>query len=463
VLIYPPAEPFFIRTTKIFYGLDPPLGLLYLAALLENEGDHVTILDFSAEPYEEQKVTRALNNADAVGITVLSPALEQTKQVITLIKTHQPDLPILIGGPHCTLLPQSVLIELPADICVHGDGEPPLRDLRAALLSSTPPTDIPGVSIRTKTGIHHGPPAQPLQRLDDVPFPARHLVSHYTYGRQFNPGLKPGQFTSMLASRGCPYSCRFCSRASTHQHRYQTRTVENILAELREIHDQGYRHIAFVDDCFPANINHATQLFDRIKNESLDLIISLTATRVDLADPTLYKTMRQAGVAHVQYGLESGNQDILDYYHKHITLDQIRHAVHLSHTTGFFTLGSFILGAPFETQEHFKKTIAFACSLPLDSASFLPLRYMLGSPLWLDAVATGHLLPTDYCVPADKNRGLGQYTTEQLFQRCQQAHRAFYGRPTFAVHLLTHTLRTNDPSFLHAYLSTLFSSLKEFL
>ena len=96
--------------------------------------------------------------------------------------------------------------------------------------------------------------------------------------------------------------------------------------------------------------------------------------------------MKLAGVTHIQFGLESGNQDVLDFYHKQTTVETIKKAVHMSHETGFFTIGSFIFGAPFETTQHFNRTLLFAKSLPLDSVSFLPLRYMIGSELWNQAV-----------------------------------------------------------------------------
>ncbi len=316
------------------------------------------------------------------------------------------------------------------------------------------------MTTRIKDTLTHGPPATPITDLDTIPFPARHLVRQYTYGRAYDPRLKQGQFTSILASRGCPYSCRFCSRGSISMHRYRMRSPENILAELRTLDDQGYTHVAFVDDCFPVDTKQATALFDGIRNESFDFTFTITATRVDLADVALYKKMRQAGVAHLQFGLESGNQDVLDYYQKRTTIDAIRRAVHLSADAGFFTIGTFILGAPIETTAHLKQTTQFACTLPLDSVSFLPLRYMVGSALWDEAVTAGKIKPNEYCVTADKNKGLGTFTSQELLQYCHQAQRRFYSRPIFALRLLKHTIHNNDPSFLQSYLSYARSSLK---
>jgi anaerobic magnesium-protoporphyrin IX monomethyl ester cyclase len=461
LLIYPPPESFFIRTSRVFYGLSPPLGLLSIAKILENDGDNITILDFSAEAFDEQKLMKAIKNADVIGISVLSSSLNEVKKLIQRIRQYKPNLPILIGGPHCTLVPEKALKETQATVCIQGDSEMILTDLKKSLNNEKNFSEIPGVYYQTNQVIDHGPPAILTKDLDCIPFPARHLIKHYTYGREYNTHLKAGEFTSIITSRGCPYNCRFCSRGSINMQRYRTRSTENIIAELKEIKKQGFRHVVFSDDCFPANKKQASSLFDAIIKEDLALKFSVTATRVDLADEDLYKKMRQAGVTHMQFGLESGNQDVLDFYHKNTTVDIIRKAVQLSHDTGFFTIGSFIFGAPFETIEHFNRTLLFAKSLPLDSVSFLPLRYMVGSELWNQAVSEGKIIENEYLVPADKNRGLGNFTKEELLTHCLRAQRSFYGRPSFFFNLLKKSLRNDDLSYVQSYLSILSSSLKE--
>ncbi len=95
----------------MLFGLAPPLGSLYLSQILENVGDHVNLIDFSVESYHEHKVTSSLENVDAVGVTVMSTAVDKASQVIKLIKDKDPDLPVIIGGPHCTLSPSDALRE----------------------------------------------------------------------------------------------------------------------------------------------------------------------------------------------------------------------------------------------------------------------------------------------------------------------------------------------------------------
>lgn len=460
LLIYPPPEPFFIQKSKVFYGLSPPLGLLYLAKILQNNGASVTLLDFSAEPYNEQRFTDALNSSDMVGMTLLTPSLEHGKELLALVKRTRPDIPLLIGGPHCTLLPKESLQETEASVCVIGDGEAVLPDIIKAFEGKKQLSEIPGILFRTAQEIKSGLTPELIKNLDNISFPARLLVKQTIYGREYNPSLKAGEFTSIITSRGCPYHCRFCSRGSISRQQYRMRSTENIIAELKEIQAQGYRHVAIVDDCFPVNRPQASELFDTIIQEGLKLKFSVTATRVDLADEDLYKKMRNAGVTHLQFGLESGNQDVLDYYNKQMTIKDIQRAVHLSNQNGFFTMGSFILGAPFETKKNFQQTVRFAKSLPLDSVSFLPLRYMVGSELWHQAVQEGKINEKEYLVLADKTHGLGMYTKEELITFCTKAQRSFYSRPAFFVNLLKKSLRNNDMTFVKSYLSILFSSLR---
>jgi radical SAM superfamily enzyme YgiQ (UPF0313 family) len=186
----------------------------------------------------------------------------------------------------------------------------------------------------------------------------------------------------------------------------------------------------------------------------------ITAARVDFADRELYSKMKEAGVVHIQFGLESGNQDVLDYYNKQITIEKIRNAVKLSHDIGFFTSGTFILGAPFETKQHFNNTIRFAKTLPLDSVSFLPLRYMAGSDLWSKAVDEGKIFADEYLVDAGSEKGLGLCTTQEIINFGKKAQQLFYLRPRFIINLLISSLRRNDFSFIKAYILLLFSFIK---
>jgi anaerobic magnesium-protoporphyrin IX monomethyl ester cyclase len=433
---------------------------LYLGKILENDGDKVDVLDFSAEEFTPGKLQRALPSVDVVGMSVVSPSLEKAHEIIQIVKEKDSAIPTVIGGPHCMILPEKALRETGADICVHGDGECVITELKQVFLGKKNLSEIPGIYYKKENVIKKGAPEKFLKDLDSVPYPARHLVKQYVYGRAWKPRIKKGEFTSIITGRGCPFNCSFCSRGAVTFHQHRARSTPGILDELRGINEKGYKYVAFMDDSFLSNKKQAHAIFDGIINEQLGMKYYITAARCDSADKELYQKMKRAGVIRIQFGLESGNQDVLDFYNKKISVDKIRDAVTLSQHSGFITCGTFILGAPFETHEHFDKTIKFAQSIPLDSVSFLPLRYMVGADLWDEAVKNKKIRSNEYVITADSKRKLGRYTQQELSNYCKKASRAFYYRPTYVYHLLKYCLQKNDFSLPQIFISVYASMIK---
>ena len=432
--------------------------MLYLAKAIEENGDKVSILDFSAEEYKEEKLKYALKKADVVGITILSFTVGKVTELVKVIKKIKPKIKIIIGGPHCSLYPGKALKETNADISVQGEGERIIKDLKKALQGKISFSEIPGVWYKENGKIKQGKPFELIKTLDAVSFPARHLLKRYVYGKEYYPKIKAGEFTTIVASRGCPFNCKFCSRNVIGMKTYRPRSTKNIIDELKEIQRQGYKVVAFEDDSCLANKKQAIELFEGIIKEKIDLKFIATAIRVDTADEKLFRLMKKAGVTHLQFGLESGNQDVLEYYNKKIDLEKIRYAVNLSSKMGFFTIGTFMLGAPFEMGKHFEKTVKFAKSLPLDSVSFLPLKYITGSELWYDAVSQGKISEDEYLVYADSKRGLGNFTHEKLIEISNSAHRQYYMRIGFVLRLLIKSLKNDNLGFVQSYLSLFFSN-----
>jgi len=443
----------------MLYGLAPPLGLLYIGSMLESKGYQVTMVDFSAEPYSLDRLKEVVRGIDVIGISVLTPSLEWVKVIIQKCRDIVPSIPIIIGGPHCTLFPEKSLSELGADICIPGDGEETFIHVLDCISRKKKLKDVPGVFSQDNSGsIFKGPAIKVIKNIDSFEIPARHLAEQYIYGRWFNPRIRKGEFTSIVFSRGCPYRCRFCSRGAIGYHQFRRRTVDNILFELEELAFQGFQYISVNDDCFPTVKQEAMDLFTGIIERNLDFRFYLNASRVNLIDQELLDIMQRAGVVHIQFGLESGSQEILDFYQKETTIEQIRDVVKRCHKMGFFTAGSFILGAPIETKKHLLETIRFAENLPLDSVSYLPLRYMAGSSLWEWAVGTGKILDSDYLVVADNNRGLGNFSKVELVTLCTNAQLRYYIRPKYFMSLLQTIVRQNKPEILISFAKILGSS-----
>jgi len=449
LLIYPPAVMFAAGEKTGSRELTvPPLGLLYLARILEDEGHIVEIIDYSAEEINLEKLKNAVNSADVIGMTVLTPSIQNAEYLSRKIKEIDPNKTLIVGGPHCSLYPKRSLEELNADISVEGEGEINISDISKALEGKKSLSEIPGVYFKLKNKIKKGPTVKFIENLDLIPFPARHLVKKYKYGQIYNSKIEKEKFTSIISSRGCPHVCKFCTRQFIGMKKYRMRSKENIIEELKELHEQDYEYIVITDDSFLSHAKRAYQIMDSVIKEKLQFEFFIQGARVDSADEKLYQKMRDAGVKGIAFGIESGNQDVLDFYNKKTTLQQIKYAINLSRKMGFITLGSFILGAPFETRKHFENTINFALSLPLDVITFFPLEYRAGSEIWEDAVEEGKIDSEEYAVQTDINRGLGMFTNEEISKFCKKAHRKFYFRPSYIMDELAKACNTKDFTFI---------------
>ena len=154
--------------------------------------------------------------------------------------------------------------------------------------------------------------------------------------------------------------------------------------------------------------------------------------------------MKKAGVETIYYGIESGNQEVLDYYNKRITLSQIEKAVKLSKEMGFIVTGSFIFGAPIETKKHLENTKKFAKKLPLDGAYFYPFNYRIGSQIWDEAVAEGIIDKEEFFLLPNMDRGLGNFSTEWLLKYVDKAYKSFYFSPRFWIRELIRAFTKRD-------------------
>ena len=412
----------------------PPLGLLYIGRSLEEEGHKVEILDLHTEANPIEKIKSSLATADIVGLSVNGENLRIVASISKEIKKIEPDIHIILGGSHSTFHPNRTLKDVSsADINVQGDGEFVIKDILKALEQDKNLSDIPGIFFRENGKIKKGKQPKLIEDLDIISFPARHLVDKYEYGKIKNIDLFEQKLTSFVSSRGCPFTCRFCSRHAFSYDTYRVRSVDNIIEEIAEI-DEKYKSLVIVDDNFMTDKKRINDIMDRIIELKTDLDLIILGARVDSADKKLYKKMKKAGVSYIGFGLESGNQEILDYYRKKIDLTQIRNAINLAREMDFMILGNFILGAPVETEKQINNTIDFACSLPLDIAVFYPLFYMYGSDIWNEANSMGKIsLEDGYSIISDKRRGLGNFTEDELRFFCEKAFKRFYYRPSYLI------------------------------
>jgi anaerobic magnesium-protoporphyrin IX monomethyl ester cyclase len=428
----------------------PPLGVLYLGSMLEHAGHDAEVIDFFIDKDPYAAIDKSIHYSDAIGLSVDNVSSQESSQIAQYIKNKDPDIPIVIGGPHCSLYQERALENITAaDVSVNGDGEHAIVDIAEAFQGTQSLSDIPGVFYRKNSKIAHGKPAEYIKNLDSIPFPARHLVTKYAYGKSSKLFMYKPRLTSLATARGCPFQCRYCHYNSIWQPFFRQRSVENVMAEFHEIIEQGYQSVMFATPIFLANRRRAHMILDELISMGSPLELFIGGNRTDITDRTLYEKMRKAGVKYLSFGLVSGSQDVIDFSGKRITVEQTRKVLRLCDNLGFFINGSFILGAPFEDRTYIQRTIEFACSLPLDSVAFNPLVYCRGSKLWKEAYAQGKIHTDDYQTFADRGADLSPFTKEEIISYCRWGMQRFFYRPQYLAHIFTKALKNDDSRWIH--------------
>jgi len=361
VLVNPP------QNTKY---AQPPMGLATIAAVLVGRGYQATVVDANALRLEPEDIIPYVADADVVGLTAMTPTVNAAVNIARQVKRANPDLLVILGGPHATLLPEETLTAAPEiDAIVRGEGEETVIELLQALQHERPLNDILGITYR-KDGEVVSNPARPTNAdLDSLPFLAYDLLPWQRY-RPHPPHGRAFPFAAIITSRGCPYRCTYCSKP-VFGTKFRAQSPQRVLEEIAfHMGSFGAKEIAFYDDVFTLDKKRAYAIADSIMKQGLRIHWTCE-TRANLVDRELLRHMKQAGCYGVAYGIESASPDMLnDTLGKDITLEQVEEAIRYSQEVGLQTTGYFMLGSPGETPESINKTIQFAKSLQLDFAQF---------------------------------------------------------------------------------------------
>ncbi|MBN1981485.1 MAG: radical SAM protein [Chitinivibrionales bacterium] len=419
----------------------PPLGLLYLATPLLEAGYSVDACDFNAETYSDEKLAQYCANADIIGISLLSFNRVHAAAIIQKIHQWRPTLPIIIGGPDCILHPRLIPNTL---LTVIHEAESIIVEIVDAVLNGTDLTAVPGIMFADKHGTPcYGNPYTPINDLDTIHFPTRELLRR-TKGYSVLGEKLSSNITSLITSRGCPKRCTFCAHGAIAYQKYRMRSSRNVLEEVERIAAEGYTIVGIVDDNFTANKKRAMEILSGIHDMKLNLRFAVQG-RVDGASQELFQQMRRAGVKLITFGLESGNQDVLDFYHKDVTVQQNRDAIVMADKAGLYTAGLFIMGAPFETKQHFNNTYRFAAQLPLDITSFWVLDYTYGSQLWEQTFGKTEFTEDEFNIPAGKERSTSAFLTDELERITRSYFFKFYSRISYWTRQIVKAIRVHDP------------------
>lgn len=442
----------------------PHLGLAYLAAVSERRGDEVMIFDADVEDESVIDVVRRFE-PHLVGITANTPQVKQAWRTAQAIKSVL-DVPIVLGGPHPSVLPEESASRPEVDIVVRGEGEDTWLELSAVIdrarqtaprLTTSQLLDpqaylldpVQGISYQTADGIvHHNPARPPIADLDSLPWPAYHYfkMERYTNLQPAIDAVEGARSFSILTSRGCPYRCTYCSQSIMPQ-KWRARTPENILLEWRHlVEDMGAQEIGVLDDSANIRPDRLMRLADLLIEHRLNHVpwIFVNGIRADLASKELLARMKQAGLKRTAFGVESGDPEILRSINKRIDMDTIRQAFKNAKEVGLETIGFFIIGLPGETEETMERTIRFACELDPLIANFSMMTPYPGTKVYEIVKEHGRMLVKDwdeYVFFEGRARyEMGALTAELVERKWREAYRRFYLRP----HRVIRTLLRKD-------------------
>jgi radical SAM superfamily enzyme YgiQ (UPF0313 family) len=430
LLIVPPFESGKGSILKSFKYSMPPLGLLSIAAWLRMHGVVVSLLDLTVEDTRKHSVKELLTAHVSehgtprwIGISVCSPVAYRAYSISDLCKELLPESMVVLGGPHITVIGEKVFAECEsADVLITGEGEYAMCDLITRNETGASNVLVRGDNSGKTMG--EGPDID----LAKLPMAAYDLLKFERYVpppsslRSRQPGI------GIIATRGCPFHCTFCTKISGSKLRLTP--VPQIIAQLKVLKEKfKIRQFYFYDDTISCNRKYILELCQAIIDEQLHLHWSCFA-RVDTVDMEVLGMMKKAGCFIIMYGVESLDEEVLLSYRKGITVPQIKAALEMTRKSGIESRSSLIIGGPKDTPETHRKTKTELLKLKTDFLQVFIAIPMPGSRFYKEAKAEGRVLSENW---EDFNLSKVLYkhpvfSEKELFALQRQYYLAFYLR-----------------------------------
>jgi len=353
-----------------FY-VDIPLGILYLATVLEYEGISVKIVDLQVESIKKLIKIVKSEKPRIIGISSLTPTFPSALRIAKLCKSLLPETFIVMGGPHVTFRPYDALKFPYVDVVVRGEGEVTFKELSISILSKNSINEkIYGISFKKENKIVNTPPRPLISNLDSLPYPRRELLPIKKYINLLEKVRRP-VFQPVLVSRGCPYNCIFCVTPKMWG-KIRYRSVENVIGELKYIKDNfSFDAIKFVDDTLTFDKEYLLELCKAIRASKLDIQWYCTGARLDNINEEILREMKASGCYKIYYGAESASDKILKFIRKGFKANIIEKVVKLTEKIGIEVAIGFIIGFPNETRRMALRTIELAKKFKSSRISFL--------------------------------------------------------------------------------------------
>lgn len=419
-------------------GYSPPLGLLYIAASLEESTGHrVSVLDAQVEKLDYDQIESRIRklSPDVVGIAAMTLTLLDVIKTVETVKRVNRNTQVIIGGPHVHMFPEETINLSGVDYLILGEGEYAFRELLDRIGDSKALKAVKGVVFKEDGNIINTGLRDFIDDLDALPFPARHLTPYKKY---YSLMAKRKPVTTMFTSRGCPYQCTFCDRPHLGK-RFRARSAGNIVNEMQECTKMGIHELLIYDDTFNVDKRRVIEICDEIKTRKLDLTWSIRA-RINNIDETLLRKLKSAECERIHYGVEAGTDKILRVLNKGITVAQVKRVFKETKKAGITTLGYFMLGCPGENLDDIHKTMKLMKDLEPDFVHITILTPFPGTKIYSEALSRGIIKgdvwrefarhPDSAFIPPH----WGEYfSREELFELLAMAYKGFYTRPKYII------------------------------
>lgn len=343
----------------------PYVSLASLAGILLQGGHSAKILDLSISenPFKDLVDSLIGFQPDFVGITFTSGLCKEAGELANQIKIFNSSIKTIAGGAHASIFPAEAIEKYNFDFAIFGEGEITLLEL---VSSEKDLSAIRGLAYKnSENKVIINQPRELISDLDSLPYPAYYLYNAKNY---HSPKVtsKKSPVAAIETSRGCPYGCVFCSK-HIFQRRFRPKSAKRVVDEIEILLNLGYKEIHIWDDCFSADLNHPKKICDEILRRKLKFYWNVyNGIRVDRVDEELLMKLKEAGCYRISFGIESGDQGILDRAKKGVTIEQIKKAVKIAKKVKIEALGFFMIGLPGETPRTIQKTIDLAIELDLD-------------------------------------------------------------------------------------------------
>ena len=441
------------KSMKRIMNVVQPLGLGYIAALLERDGYGVAIEDCQCLELDHEGLTARLKKfgPDIVGISATTPTFASTLITARTVRRSLPNAVVVIGGAHVTALPRETLAYDCFDVGVIGEGDYTALELVGHIEKNGIGglEKIPGIVFRKNGEFHETERRTFIKNLDEVPFPARHLLPPLSMYHPAPTSYRRLPNAHLLTSRGCAGArCLFCDRGG-FGFQVRFRSVENVFAEIEElINVYGARDLKFFDDTFTLDKRRVIRICEEFKKRKMDIPWCCLA-RANTVNREVLKAMKEAGCWEILFGLESMDQNVLTNLMKFTTVEQNVQAVKQCQEVGISVRANFVVGSPFDTLDTMETDLREAIRLNMEFAHFNKFTPYPGSELYRMLTNEGYRFDSTTWESQLDLKGKIMYhpksmTEDQYREWLIESHKRYYMRPRYILKQLSGIRRPED-------------------